>query len=365
MDALERRKRASEEAAQWWATLQGAGVSRATRQEFADWLRESPIHVAEMLRMAEVHSSLEHFSRWAEVATSGSDNEEPEVSPFPGVWHEPRRPGVMSHRRAWIGAVVVAIGCAASGLTWLLTNFGVEVIHTTSGERREVELRDGSVVDVDPNTRLRIDFETGTRRVSLEQGRALFRVARNPNRPFVVSVNGTLVRAIGTAFGVERREESVVVTVAEGTVAVSRSGLEDTAIPEASPATADEAMPGSPRVQRPVAAKRARAGPVFLRAGQQVTVTPTGAPELVRKVNSSRELAWAQGLLVFDSNSIAEVIEQFNRYNRVQLHVSNPVLARRTVSGVFNASDPESFIAFVQVASPVQVVRNGQDITLH
>src|SRR5690606_23063359 len=108
---------------------------------------------------------------------------------------------------------------------WLLPSFNGQLIATERGERREVVLADGSVVQVDPQTRLDVRFDDRFRRVVLTQGRAVFRVARQPGRPFFVESGEAVVRAVGTAFGVERREHGrLVVTVAEGKVAVERSG---------------------------------------------------------------------------------------------------------------------------------------------
>jgi transmembrane sensor len=81
-------------------------------------------------------------------------------------------------------------------------------------------------------------------------------------------------------------------------------------------------------------------------------------------VDTNRELAWVAGRLVFDNESVADVVEEFNRYNVVQLHVASPQLARRSVSGVFDASEPESFIGFMRSVAPVSVRRAGQDITI-
>jgi transmembrane sensor len=103
---------------------------------------------------------------------------------------------------------------------------------------------------------------------------------------------------------------------------------------------------------------------VFLIAGQQVTVPKRGPAQAVKPVDTERELAWAAGRLVFENQSVAGVIEEFNRYNVVQLHVSDEQLAHRAVSGVFDASEPESFIGFMQSVVPVQVTRAGQDITI-
>src|SRR5262249_39602471 len=94
-------------------------------------------------------------------------------------------------------------------------------------------------------------------------------------------------------------------------------------------------------------------------AGQQVAVPGTGRMGTVRKVDSERELAWASGRLVFEHTTIDEVVQTFNRYNRLQLTVVDRALGQRQISGVFDASDPESFLAFLTSVTPVRVIRQN------
>jgi len=405
VDANERRRRASLEAAEWWVRLQETGVSRTDREEFVDWLRESALHVAEMLRIAQVHGALEHFQKWTRLSTEGSSEPENVValpqSPSPAA-EERGAPGEPPFERHPRRGRLFALAATLAGLTllgsWLFFNVRPQTIETERGERREVALADGSVLQVDPETRLSIHFDEHARRVALERGRALFRVAKNPDRPFLVQADGTTVRAVGTAFGVERDGEAVKITVSEGRVAVLRTS---------SPAVVSRSVqpfvhPSSPIVAHPAGLaelRLARSGQspsskpeiagetksadgadsktrlgetdnygtvspgtttpeIYLTAGQQLTVASTGTAEPVRKVDSDRELAWAKGRLVFDNETLAAAIEEFNRYNRVQVHVVDEALAKRLVSAVFDASDPESFIAFIQTVAPVRVTRS-------
>jgi transmembrane sensor len=387
MDASDRRKRASEEAAAWWVRLQTEGLPRAEREQFVDWLRESAVHVAEMLRVAKVHGALEQFQRWANISTHGSDADNivslaESSTVTAGNDSKPARsppPASASFRqRLTLCAVAVALSAIVIA-AWLLMGLRGQTIQTERGERREVALTDGSVLEVDPETRLRVRFEGQTRRVVLERGRALFRVARNADRPFLVQADGTTVRAVGTAFGVERQKRGIVVTVAEGKVAVFQTG---SAHPPAGPGessdtpqihgTGTEIDPGSQPPSASGAQGRGvgksptrRPAEVLLTAGQQVTMQPSGAAEPVRKVDSDRQLAWARGRLDFDNETVAIAVQAFNRYNRVQLHVADEALAKRPVSGVFDASDPESFIAFIQTVVPVRVTRSDSaDISI-
>ena len=91
---------------------------------------------------------------------------------------------------------------------------------------------------------------------------------------------------------------------------------------------------------------------------------PSGTAEPVRTVNSERELAWAKGQLVLDNESVADAVEEFNRYNKLQMHVTSAGLGQRTVSGVFDSTDPESFIGFLQTVTSVKVTRGESEINM-
>jgi len=213
-----------------------------------------------------------------------------------------------------------------------------KVISTERGERREVALADGSVVQMDPETTLRVKYRDEERRVYLDRGRALFRVAKNASRPFLVEARDTTVRAVGTAFGVEYEARDVIVTVAEGRVAIFR--------------TTDSGRDGT------------AAAPLLV-ADQQITVRASAETEPVRAVDSGKALAWAQGRLIFESTTVEEAVRQFNRYNRIQIRIADEQLARRPVSGVFSAADPESFVAFIRSVVPVKITRDdAADITI-
>ena len=95
-------------------------------------------------------------------------------------------------------------------------------IETRVGEWRTVQLADGSTVSTGPNTLMQVDYSDGTRRINLARGEAMFKVTKDPSRPFIVNAGGAVARAVGTRFGVERREDRIRVTVAEGKVAVVR-----------------------------------------------------------------------------------------------------------------------------------------------
>lgn len=374
MDASERMKRAAKEAAEWWVLMQGE-PSRHQREQYIHWLRESVVHVAEMLRVAKVHGALAQFERWARLPVSSAADSAENIVPL-----RVADPPASAQRdlpphppRTWrlVGSIAAMIMIIAGGTAAVLLWTHGQVIETERGERREIVLADGSVVQIDPETRLRVDYRPHERQMLLERGRALFHVAKDTKRPFRVQADGTSVRAVGTIFAVEEAPDAVVVTVAEGKVAVLPTGAA-TKLSQARHAkeTAQSrvhipaTVSGLPRSEnRPTLGSPP--SEIVLNANEQMTVQEAGNTEAVRQVDSARALAWAQGRLIFENDSVERAVAQFNRYNRIQITVTDPALAQRPISGVFSAADPESFVAFIQTVATVLVTRDdAQNISI-
>lgn len=344
------KRRLAQVAARWWVRLGSKGLSRSKREELADWLRESPLHVDEMLRMAHVHRTLEGFTGWDRIATQEPDGTAAGSAagvPFGArAAAAPRTgSGEPRHRAGFRFAFATAAATAlAVWAVWVLWPGGYTV-ETVQGERRAITLAEGSVIKVDPQTRLRIRFDSRLRQIDLREGRARFRVAKDPTRAFVVQADGTVVRALGTEFGVEHRDQGIVVTVAAGTVTVLPPSHSPLSPPTPGTSASDENR-------------------VRVSTGQQVTVTPSGAVGAVREVDADKELSWAEGRLTFENERIAAVVAAFNRYNTVHMRVVDSALAERKMSGVFDASDPQSFLAFLESVTSVSVARDGREITI-
>lgn len=338
-DKLRRLGPAIEAAGEWLFDTKEEAPSRQQREQLVDSLRESPALVAELLRAKQVERLLSDFDGWHRIEPTDLTNAAEVIPLRDGDTGVQRRR--FSHLlRPAFGALAAALLIFVGALHWNAT-FGWKTIETDAGERRELVLGDGSMVQVGPATRLRVRLEATRRRVVLEHGDALFRVAKDKERPFTVDAATTLVRAVGTSFAVERQADEVVVTVSEGRVAVTRPAPRTVSFAAAPPAAE-----------------------VALSAGQQVAVTPNGQVSTVREVDSQRELAWTEGKLVFVQEPVANVIQQFNRRNRLQLRLHDPSLEHRPVSGVFDAFDPASFAEFLAIAEPVAVTRSADEIVI-
>lgn len=342
-----RRLQAAEEAANWLFTLQSEEASSAERAKFIDWLREAPLHVAELLHACRLQHDLAACIKWHEIRPHGQQDN-PVVHLLPVVNRRRSRTTAVS---SFLGrhAVLVTVSVAAIAVlsAAVAIRLGQTVISTQSGERREVTLADGSIVDLAPNSDVRVRLRAKRRLVSLERGEALFHVSKNPRRPFIVTAENTSVRAVGTAFDVARRAGGVAVTVVEGRVSV----------------TTQKSLVAGLLVDGLKAGQAETPIRLSLGANQQVVVSAsTGDATPVRQVQGEAEVAWATDQLNFNNEPVGEVASRFNLYNHIQIRILDPALAARRVSGSFRTTDPESFVAFIKSVAGVTIVHQDQDV---
>jgi transmembrane sensor len=305
----------AERAAEWLVRLPTADAQE--RQQFMSWLRESPVHVCEFLLAVRCAERVRFLDRQHQMAVDLSVGAVGNITnlraPIPQMTAArealPRRRVMLTV--AAIVAVVALIPLTIVGVRAL----SGRSISTAAGEWQTVELQDGSKLRVGPRTEIAIHFTRTKRSLRFAHGEILIQVVKDPARPLFVESDLAVVRAVGTAFAVRKVDpELTSITVKEGVVAVS---------------------------SRQRAGSAANSEPITLRAGQQVEVS--ALPLSVRSVNLHKELAWAEGLLIFDTEQVSDAVREFNLRNELQLKVLDQHLARRAMRGIFAADDPMSF----------------------
>lgn len=327
----------SKEAAGWFVRLRDDKLSIADQYRYLVWLKQSPAHIAEMLRVCRLYvvmqaAKLQSF----ESSTASSSNV---VGFTPREHGEPRQS--LNGFRPWktvasLSALALTLLLALTAKTYWLDN----VIETDLGEWRTLTLVDGSTARLGPRTRLRIDFDDAQRLVSFERGEVVFDVATDASRSFRVDAELAVVQALGTAFGIARRDDRIVITVEEGEVVVTPGDRDHPG------ESADTAADGEDHPHR-----------IAVVAGEQVFVAHARPVERQR-VDVERALAWAHNRLIFETETVAEAIEEFNRRNRIQIEVRDEMLGEQPVRGVFDANDPESFAQVIAATKPVIVARD-------
>ena len=347
-----------DEAAAWFVEMGDAEVSAAARNEFNVWLRASPEHVRAYLQISALWDDVPMLGRAAVLTPQEMlDRARPDANVVPlGPAIRAERAGPrltrMPKRRSRSPVVTLAasillalLGC---GL-WIQWRHGM---YTTGlGEVRTITLADGSTMELNALSSVRVQFRHRERDVYLLEGQAFFQVAKDVTRPFVVHSGTAQVRAVGTEFEVYRRQRETVVTVIEGRVALITAlpGLGGT--PQAPPPQ-DVPWPGS---SRPPGVLQPDGAAMLLAAGEQVTLDSRVLTHLAH-ADLTAATAWMQQRLAFSSTPLTEVVEQYNRYHEKRLVILEPALSSFHVSGVFSTADSASLLAFLR-SQPNLVVR--------
>lgn len=207
---------------------------------------------------------------------------------------------------------------------------------------RQQTLPDGSIVTLNKGAEISVAFSPEHRRVFLKQGEAHFQVAKNPSRPFLVQANGVEVRAVGTAFSVQRDTTVVAVLVNEGTVAVGKLAESSGKDPATTDANTNATLPSALNA---------------VTAGNRVVVgTSTSAPvpevERVDADEMVERLAWLNPRVEFSGTPLAEAVAIINRESGrksgVQVVIGDPELGRVRVSGIFRTDNLDAFVRMLE-----------------
>jgi transmembrane sensor len=370
-----------DEASQWFITMRELSVSAEDRAAFADWLRASPVHVGTYMEVARLWADAARIS--PDVATNLDDVPPPNVvairegrdsarHPKPaatGVEGAPPRGGGRRMRWFAVAASLVLLS-GASLFAWRL--FGADTYSTDIGEQRVLTLADHSIVRLNSRSKLTVRMTRERREFELREGQALFEVAHDSAKPFIVKSGNIQVRAVGTQFDVNRKRSGTVVTVVEGRVKVDAVPLSALSQLFSSP---PKNAHGALRVDRApsgqVSASSGRAGSVetdleevFVSAGEQLRVSRDGALPQAEKTDAAAAISWLQQELRFDGQPLSDVLEEFNRYSHVPIVLNDAALGDLRVNAVFHTTNPDSLLHYVAGLQGVQVERADTEIRI-
>jgi transmembrane sensor len=341
-----------------WAVRAGAGALGPDEQrELDSWLAADSRHRGAYVRARALWVDLDRLAalQGPAGAAAGSSRvarpvaEEPAPEPTAasaGVGAKSDATTAGLSRRQLLAAGIAAIGVLGGGLSWLIVREARERYTSGIGEVRRIALEDGSTLLLNTASEVTVQLTKQQRDIRLVRGEALFEVAHDKSRPFIVQANDTAVRAVGTAFAVRLYAAQVDVTVTEGVVEVAdsktMSGL-GTATPAAS-----------------------RLGVKRVAAHERVVIAPSRAPDVepIAPAKADRQLAWREGMVSFDGETLQTAVAEINRHNRRQIVVDDPALAAMPIVGVFRATDLEGFSAAAAAALKARAFLDGDVIRL-
>lgn len=316
-------------AADWDARLRAPDCSADERQAFDNWCRAAPENRRAFDELQDLLGALRGAADSPELRSM----REAALNAA-----EPKR----DQRKLWgagwaAAAAVLAVGLAVVVLDQDSAVAPLYTYATSIGERSTTQFEDGSTAVLNTNTRLRLDFDGREREVTLLHGQALFDVAEDSTRPFVVVAGEQRITAIGTIFDVRYEGDDIQVTLVEGVVDVVADPALGTHL--TGPATVPE--------------------PVRLTAGQvlKTTALVTQTAPAVTETDAERATIWRQGRVFFDDAPLSEAVAEMNRYSTVQIVIDNPALDRHRVNGMFRTGRQTTFVEALESYFPVTAVK--------
>lgn len=306
-------------AAAWIARLDRGPLTDAESAALDDWLDADSRHFGAFIRAEAVLAS---FDRAQVLPMSAEDSTGPDSKP--------------TSRRTVIGwAAAASIAASLTAVMLVQNQSTVPATRYASGAdpMQQLDLADGSRLKLGPQTEMRVRLASRERRIEMLRGAAFFDVAPDPARPFTVSYRTVAVTAVGTSFSVEEASPGEMrVLVRHGRVTIS-----------------------SGRGQPPVYATAGDRATWSVARPESIAMTRLNVQEL------HRELAWTEGMLVFEGQTIGEAAAAFARYGSFRIMIPDKRLARRKVSGWFAANDPRGFAvaAAASLGATVEHQRDG------
>lgn len=337
------------EACAWIAQLETGDMTHEDFTAFREWMQRSPRHASEIRRLARLSNELN-------VLTEMAGPLEDAAAHFKQIVARPRKP--FWRRSAAIMACIAVFALLAGGAFFhtAINNpkDGSMILATAIGDYQETALPDGSLVELNSNTQIEIDFTRAQRQVRLLRGEAYFDVAHDSSRPFVVAAGDNYVIAVGTAFAVRlyEAEDDFEVTVTEGRVAVSGSDAAEKFFAEdLSPTAFDE-----PTQLASVDDKASRL--LVLKAGQNIVVSSQSeAPPIVEmsERDLQRKLSWQDGLFDFSETPLIEVVQEVSRHTAMRIEISDPELSSLKFGGVFRTGETSALLDALETSFDIEV----------
>jgi len=315
-----RTKEIKARAAAWLERRDSGEWSEKDQADLDAWLAESTANLIAYRRVAEVWGRTERL-----VALRPSGMERPAI-PARG------RTGPVLLRAVAGVAALALLGVGAVSL-WPAPE--AQTYMTGVGGRDILTLPDGSRIELNTDTVVRVSDASDVRKVWLDKGEAYFQVVHNTARPFIVIAGNRRVTDVGTKFLMRRESGRLQVDVVDGRVRIQSDGGNSQSSPE------------------------------ILAAGDALTAT-ANAVVLIRKPANdlANELGWRRGVFVFHRTALADAANEYNRYNRQKITIAAPAVGRLTLSGTLPTNNVEAFVGVARNFFSLNVEHHGDEIVI-
>ncbi len=359
------RKAISEEAAAWLLKLDGdRAPSTEELASLREWLSRSPVHREQLHSFADFWGKMNVLTELTVPLGHAERRSSRRIA-------SRSRLAVPHFARASLAAAVIVIGIAAT--FWLRPDplSSNDFYATAVGQQRSMTLADGSLVILNTNTQIKVDYNNEYRNIRLLQGEAHFTVAKNPLRPFRVYAGNGRVQAVGTAFSVYLRDDSVDVTVTEGKVVLASVGQADIdLLPQpgrlsggSNQSSGSIAMVDDGFVEA-MGTIKAGESATFQNAVDADVARIVDAIETVEAPEMAKRLSWREGILTFAGDPLAVVVDEISRYTTVSIEISDPVVRATRIGGRFPIGETDAMFDALEANFGLRVTRLSHDRVL-
>ncbi len=314
------------QATEWFAKLDSGAVSNQTKAQFFAWLDAEEMHQQAYIEIEKLSGRLDIVKQLS--LRELVDGRNWFTTAF-GAWGR-------------LGTAISVLAIATLAVFFLNQPSAISEYHyvTAVGERLDFRLEDGSLLQLNTDSAVSVRMDTSHRLLTLQRGEAYFDIAPNANRPLTVRTAGGLVRVLGTRFNIRQTGLGSIVSVIEGRVAVAVQ----------SKATPLETLDFNAQLT--------------LAANQQVKLIQGQPMAAAADIDSDTVVAWRQGQLIYEGNTLAEVIDDLNRYFPGTIRLEERSLGDLEIVGVINLQNKTATLAALEATFGVQVVSVSEDLTL-
>ena len=340
------RKKIQEEAGFWLVKLDSGQLSKEDAEAFRAWLDTSPEHR---------HAVIELTRLWDNMGI---------LAELSDLFPLPHKCTADSKRSRWlfyspVVSLVAVFAFVALMLTFVMQQYptwlewnskGVEqaksMYQTSIGEQTDILLPDGSDTKLNTDSFLEVAYSEKQRNVRLIKGEAHFQVAHDTSRPFVVHAGNGIIRAVGTAFSVRLKGEDVEVMVTEGRVEIA-----------ASVATRADSFIDLDDISSRKPMTTLEAGQNAEYGNDSIHMVQNVKPEIIE-----RKMSWQHGMLKFEGETLAEVIEEISRYSTTEIIISDPKIRDIRIGGYFRVGEIDALLVTLENSFSINVVRINDNL---
>ena len=328
-------------------------------QELQAWMSQSPAHRDSFLEMLSGWDAMHVLEDLADILPYADLYQRPKKSLLPKLAFDF---GGKAFFAAWSGA---AAACFAI-LIWSFVSVSPSSIEFTTEKGQQVShlLEDGSRITLNTDTEISVNFSDARRVVTLVKGEASFDVAKDTDRPFVVYAGDGMVWAVGTAFNVDFREDYVDVIVSEGTVKVF-SGV---TLRDEEPLLLIDGNSGSGGLEGSNLDDGAYIEyfrELVLEAGESAQYSQSRvSKELVEQQELAQGLAWQEGVLIFQGETLEQALNEISRYTDRNLVIIDPAIRQASVGGRFKTDDIEELVSSLALGLDIKMEQGEGDSIL-